>query len=284
MKIKTLEHKNKEYPSLLTEVANKPKHLYYLGSLQPDRYTIAVVGTRKPTAYGKDITYTIARDLAEAGVTIVSGLAYGVDTIAHEAAVDAGKRTIAVLGNGLDRMYPAANRNLAKKILQHNGLIISEYEEGTPPLPQHFPARNRIVAGLSLGVLVTEAAAQSGSLITANFALEQNRAVMATPGAITNTMSAGTNNLLKAGATPVTDAQDVLAAVGLESVTLPKQEATPASPREATILELLEAGIADSETLIEESRLTAAEFNQAITLMEISGKVRNLGAGKWVKK
>lgn len=282
MKINSLTPKNKDYPPLLKEVANPPKKLYVIGQLTNNNPHVAVVGSRKLSPYGKHVTNQLAGELAACGVVIVSGLALGVDTIAHQAAIAAGGRTVAVLANGLDQIYPASNRNLAKKILSTHGAIISEHEAGVPPLKHHFPARNRIITGLSMAVIITEAASHSGALITANFALEENRLVMAVPGNITSATSAGANNLLKAGATPVTEARDVLTALDMEAPELKAKIAKPASQEEAVILDLLAQNITDSEELLIQSGWDAPKFNQVVTLMEISGKIRNLGAGKWI--
>lgn len=245
---------------------------------------IAVVGSRRPTAYGREVTYKLAYDLASAGVTVVSGLAYGLDGVAHQAALDAGGLTIAVLAHGLDKIYPSANRGLGEQILAHGGALISEYPVATPALKQHFVARNRLVSGLSSAVIVTEADASSGTLLTANFALQQNRVVMAVPGNITSPKSAGPNNLLRSGAVPVTSAEDVLAALELESPALAAAPVKADSKEEAQILDLLRSGITTNQALLDHSGLAAAKFAHIISLMEITGKVRNLGAGQWVAR
>ncbi|MBI3983817.1 DNA-protecting protein DprA [Candidatus Microgenomates bacterium] len=272
------------YPKLLREIASPPQTLFYQGRLPEDDICVAIVGTRKPSAYGRAVTERLAYDLAAAGLTIISGLALGVDSLAHRAALEAGGRTIGILGCGLDQIYPATNRQLASRMVKHGGGLLSEYEPGTPPLRHHFPARNRLISGLSLAVVVTEAAAHSGALITANFALEQNRLVMAVPGNITSLTSGGTNNLLKAGAAAVTEASDVLMALDLEVPTLKAKVARPASADEALILGLLAREISDSEDLIAQSGWDVIKFNQVITLMELSGKIRNIGGGRWLSR
>lgn len=244
---------------------------------------VAIVGTRHPSEYGRHITYKLAYELASSGIGIVSGMALGIDAIAHQGALDAGGYTIAVQACGLDSLYPATNRSLGTKILDSGGAILSEYEKGTPPLKQHFVARNRIVSGLSLGCLITEANAVSGSLITANFALDQNRLVMAVPGNITSLSSAGPNNLLRSGAAPVTSASDVLSALDLVNSSS-ELSAVAKSQAEAKILQLLAGGVSSGEELIDQSQLSAGEFAQVISLMEITGKVRNLGAGNWMAR
>jgi DNA processing protein len=280
MQISKLNYKSSLYPKTLFEISHPPKQLFVLGKLSTGP-AVAIVGSRNPTEYGRQTTYDLAYQLAQAGVCIVSGLAYGIDAIAHQAAVDAKAPTIAVLGCGLDRIYPAGHRQLALKILEH-GALVSEHSEGTPALRHHFPARNRIIAGLGQAIIVTEANASSGALITANFALEQNRLVMAVPGNITSPRSAGPNNLIKAGAIPVTDSSDVLAALDLEASSTKPVKAD--SKEEALLLELMHQGAHTSQQLIEQSGLTASQFANIISLMEISGKVRNLGAGQWMSR
>ena len=278
MKIKKLASSDTDFPEQLKTIHSAPKRLFYLGEpllgLSP---AVAIVGSRKPTVYGKEVTKQLAGELARVGVTVISGLALGIDATAHRAALEAGGRTIAVLGNGLDEIYPATHRNLAKDILSNDGTIVSEYDVGTPALPQHFPARNRIVSALSDGVLITEAAVKSGTLITANFALEQGRTVMAVPGNITSPMSEGTNNLIKTGAAPVANAQDVLHALGLEAQTLKKDETAAYSPEEAAIIELLSEGITDNDELLVKSELETGLFNQTMTMLEISGRIKERG-------
>jgi len=282
MKILKITLKNKLYPPLLKEVGSPPKTIYYLGELPQDSPCVAIVGSRKATPYGIEMTKRLAGELASCGITIVSGLALGIDTVAHKAAVEAGGKTIAVLACGLNQIYPASNRNLAKKILATSGGIISEYPEGTEPYKSNFPARNRIITGLSMAVVITEAAAHSGALISANFALEQNRLVMAVPGSALNPTSVGANNLIKAGAMAVTEARDVLTALDMEAPELKAKIAKPASKEEAVILELLAQDISDAEDMLARSGWGTAKFNQVVTLMEISGKIRSLGAGKWI--
>jgi DNA processing protein len=230
------------------------------------------------------VTYRLASELAAAGIGIVSGLALGIDTVAHQAALAAEGYTIAVLGSGIDRVQPTSNRGLAERVCAAGGAVITEQEPGTPGLPQHFPARNRIIAGLSLGVIVTEAAEKSGALITVKFAREQNRAVMAVPGSINSNLSEATNTLLVAGAAPITKTKDVLDFLGLSSTQLPAPPVAPANKEEAVILKLLDARVSSSRELIARSGLSASRFAQVISLMEINGKVKNLGAATWVRR
>lgn len=282
MLIRKINKEANEYPPSLREISSAPKQLYAIGAeITSDRPRIAIVGSRKATAYGRDVTKLLAGELAAAGIVIVSGLALGIDAIAHTAALETGGQTIAVQACGLDRIYPATNRQLGERIIKQNGTIVSEYPIGTPPLVQHFPARNRIIAGLSQGVLVTEAAKESGSLITAAFALEQNREVFAVPGPINGPMSAGTNELIKRGAQVVTSAKDVLDALGIAAESGVK--AKGANEQEELILNLLDQGIQDMEELAIESALSINKLGQTLTMMELSGLIRPLGAGKWAR-
>jgi len=203
---------DKNYPKLLKEIYAPPALLYIRGKFEPnDEFSLGVVGARKLSLYGQQITPLITADLANAGLTIISGLAKGIDALAHQATLEANGRTIAVLGSGLDKtsIYPSTNRLLAEKISQQ-GAVISEFPIGAQPLPQHFPQRNRIISGLSLGVLVIEATEKSGALITARDALEQNRDIFAVPGSILAKNSLGPNNLIKMGAKLVSQADDIL--------------------------------------------------------------------------
>ena len=208
---------DEDYPLLLKEIYDPPVVLYYKGEITPqDQSAIAVVGTRRMTSYGKAVTEQFTKDLVARGLTIVSGLARGVDSEAHWTALRAGGRTIAVLGGGLNKIYPPENRNLAEEIVKGHGALVSEFPPNSLPLPGNFPARNRIISGLSLAVLVTEAAEDSGSLITARLALEQGREVFAVPGPITSSLSKGPIDLIKAGARPVTNADEILEDLGIK--------------------------------------------------------------------
>ncbi len=201
---------DKDYPKLLKEIYDPPIILYYRGEIKKeDQKAIAIVGTRSITDYGKIVTRQFAKDLVLNNLTIISGLARGVDTQAHLAAIESGGRTIAVLGGGLNKIYPHENKGLAERIIKH-GAVISEFLPNDDPKPGNFPARNRIISGLSRAVLVTEAAEKSGSLITAKLALEQGRDVFAIPGPITSELSKGPIDLIRAGAIPVTNTQEIL--------------------------------------------------------------------------
>lgn len=281
MNIQYIDKHSNSYPSLLKQISSPPKGLYALGNI-PDLPMIAVVGTRLPTDYGKMVTYKLAKGLAQAGFCLVSGMALGIDSIVHRAALDAGGYTVAVLGCGVDEIYPRANRQIYQDIISGRGAIVSEYAPKTKPFKSYFPARNRIIAGMSLALIVTEADSKSGSLITANFALQQNKQVMAVPGNINNPKSIGPNNLIKLGANLIGDYSDVLALLDLQ---LPKQQKS--SPKadnkeEASVIELLTSQALSTEQIITQTGIDASKMASVISLMEITGKIRNIGAGVWI--
>lgn len=283
MKVKKLTLTNLDIPEALRNIPNPPQKLYVLGNsdLLSQQHKIAIVGSRKVTAYGRYVTQKFAEELARAGVIIVSGLALGVDAIAHKACLDAGGKTIAVLPSGLDSIYPASHRNLAKSIIEQGGALVSEYNPGTVAFKLNFIERNRLVSGVSDGVLITEAAKKSGTLHTANFALDQGKTVMAVPGPINSITSEGTNNLLKSGAVVVTGTTDVLAELGINTPMLQRQMPLASNESEQKILDLLCEGITDGTELITASGLSASDFNQTLSMLEITGKIRSIGAGHW---
>ncbi len=280
MQISNISHNSKDFPDILRQLAKPPDSLNVLGTL-PNTLMVSIVGTRRCTPYGERVTYQLATELAKAGIVIVSGLAIGIDGIAHRAALDAGGKTVAVLAHGLDRIYPARHRGLAKEILATGGALVSEYDVGTESLPHRFVERNRIIAAISEATIVIESAVEGGSLITAKEAHNIGRRVMAVPGSIHSAYSVGPNNLIRTGsAMAITSASDVITELGFlarEAVPVPAR-----SREEAQILQLLDSGTSTSEDLITQSQLTAAQFANIISLMEITGKVRNLGAGNWV--
>ncbi len=215
LKINPIKIADSEYPALLKEIPNAPKMFYLLGELPPDDLIkIAIVGTRKASSAGRRFAKELAQKLAEYGAVIVSGLAMGIDTAAHEGAILAGGKTIAVLANGLDTIYPAQNENLAKKILDYGGAIISEYPPQTPSFPNQFLERNRIVSGLSIATIVIEAPERSGSLVTARLAAEQGREVFIAPGSIDNPNYRGSHQLIRDGARLVTSIEDIMEDLG----------------------------------------------------------------------
>lgn len=271
--IKTIKSEHKNYPALLSEIYHPPELLYYRGSLEgAEHYILSVVGTRKPSNYGLRITRDLVSAVASRGITIISGLAYGIDAQAHVAALEAGGKTWAVLASGLDSVYPASHRNLAQKILEQGGCLISDYPPGTEPLKQHFPARNRIIAGLSLGTLIAEAPDKSGALITANFALEYNREVLAVPGEVYNPCAVGTNRLIKQGAKVVTEAADILEIFGLtdQSGTRPLKPSRPLTDNENVIVELLRAGPQTVDQIHEKCTLEISALNAALSQLELA--------------
>lgn len=271
-------------PPVLATIPDPPQQLFWAGNGLDrllERPRVAIVGSRKVSAYGREVTGQLARELASQGIVIVSGLALGVDGLAHRGALDADGLTIAVLPCSIDRIYPASNDHLGRQIVAKGGTIVSEYASGTPFMFKYnFVARNRIISGLSDVVLITEAAEDSGSLHTAEFALQQGKEVLVVPGPITSPTSGGTNNLLKVGATPVTDYLDVLRALGIETARkLLKRKAATAAGQ--TVLELVETGIHDGDMLLRQTRLPPAVFNQTLTMLEINGQIRPGGANTW---
>ncbi|HEX8597399.1 MAG TPA: DNA-processing protein DprA [Chloroflexia bacterium] len=270
-----------EYPQRLKDATGMPPVLYVLGEITPqDAWAVGIVGTRRATHYGKEATERIVAGLVEAGVSVASGLARGIDTIAHKAALEAGGRTLAVLGSGLDVIYPPENRNLARQIVDEGlGAIVTEYPLGTQPDAVNFPPRNRIISGLSLGVLVVEAAAKSGALITVEFALEQGRDVFAVPGPMTSRMSEGTNNLIKNGAKCVTCAADILEELDLNMVTehVEAVRALPTDPTERMLLEHLQDDTRHIDELTNLTSLPASTVSAALAMMELKGLVRCIG-------
>lgn len=267
--------------SPLLHIPKPPQTLYIKGTIPTKRAPIvAIVGTRRPSSYGREVTHTLATDLARRGVIIVSGLASGIDAIAHTAALEAGGTTIAVVAQGLHAVYPASNMQLAKRIIKQ-GAIISEYEDGVEARKHHFLARNRIVSGIADAVIVIEAALKSGTASTVGHALEQNREVFAVPGRITSLLSVGPNNLLKQGARPVTNAEDVLNVIAPHLTTGQKQFVFANTPQEAKILTLIQQGVRDGDQLLDRSGLSPSEFSQTLTMMELNGTIRPLGGHQW---
>ncbi len=283
--VNTLTLNDPDYPVMLRDIPSPPKQLNYIGanpSTWLDRPRVAVVGSRKASAYGAHATKRIVSELAGSGVAIISGLAYGIDAIAHQAALDAGGLTSVVLAGGLDSIYPAMNANLANNILKTGGSIMSEYPDGTPSFKQNFIARNRLVSGLSDVLLITEAAVNSGTMHTARFALDQGKTVMAVPGNITSPGSEGCNNLIKSGALPATEAADVFFALNLSPSKSTVRAPFKGTKQEAAILELIIEGINAQEDLAIASNLDSSAFSSSLTMLEISGHIRPAGAGLWI--
>lgn len=277
LNIKALTILDDNYPKLLKEIFSPPVVLYYKGDIDVlSAPEIAVVGSRKITPYGKNATEKIVSGLAQAGYVVVSGMALGIDTFAHETTLQENGKTVAVLGCGLDKPYPATNTNLFKKIIEYGGAVVSEYMPGKPPLRQHFPARNRIISGLSQGILIVEANIRSGALITARDALEQNRDVFAIPGPIFGESSSGTNSLLKMGANLVTSAEDIMDYYG-HTAMQKEIKSKPANEAETIIFGALKSGEKHIDEIIKLSGKESQFINSTLTMMEIKGKVKNLG-------
>lgn len=242
---------------------------------------IGIVGSRKVSPYGRAVTTKLAHELAGKGVVIVSGLALGVDSIAHNSALQAGGITIAVLPCSLNRVYPRSHTQLAHLITQKGGLLVTEYSQAPEPRREYFIARNRIIAALSEGLLITEAAVNSGSLHTARFALELGIPVLAVPGPITSPTSEGTNNLIKAGAIPVTSVEDIFLALKWRDTAARAADIHANTEPERIILELLRSGLSDGHEILSASKLEAPSFNQALTMLELTGRIRPLGNNHW---
>jgi len=274
------------YPRYLREIPAAPPVLYVAGEVQVvDEWAVAVVGTRRLTAYGRQVTRELVAGLARNNVTVVSGLARGIDGIAHKTALEMGGRTIAVLGSGVNCIYPPEHRKLAQQIVtEKRGAIISEYALDTPPDAKNFPPRNRIISGLTLGTIVIEAGERSGALITADFALEQNREVFAVPGNITSRASKGTNRLIQQGAKLVTGVTDVLEELNLTMVPqqVAVQMALPESAEEAALLQHLSPQPTHVDELSRASGLPSAEVSSTLTMMELKGMVQQVGGMRYV--
>jgi DNA processing protein len=282
-----------EYPEGLKTLEDRPFLLYISGRRTPvDDLAVAVVGSRRPTAYGRAAAERLARELAEAGVTVVSGLARGIDGVAHEAVVKKKGRTIGVLGSGLGRFYPPEHRNLAARMAER-GAVLTEFSWGTGPLPGHFPRRNRLIAGMSLGVVVVEADIKSGALITARLAADQGREVFAVPGSIFSPLSRGSHLLLKEGARPVEDAEDVLNALEVFRDLLRRLPAAPPAgaqapspnlaPDEEALLSRISLDPLGVDDLAAGSRLAAGPLAAALLNLELKGLVRSLPGKTYVR-
>ena len=281
--IKSIKIEDKDYPAELKKIKDAPKILYYRGTLPTaDEKYFAIVGTRHCSPYGQQVALKIAGELADAGLIIVSGLAPGIDTFSHRAVVEKRKRTIAVLGTGLDEksIYPQQNLELSRKILEHGGCLISELPEGTPGAVYTFPRRNRIISALSLAVLVIEAKEKSGSLITAGYAIKHNKKLFAIPGSIYSSNSAGPNKLIKNGAKLITSTNDILDELGFKNVEN-KNEIEAETAEEKLVLNALKEESLYVDKIIEKTKLNASAVATTLALMEISGKIRSLGGNKY---
>jgi len=282
--VKIVTWDNDDYPPQLKSIAAPPPLLYVKGAFAPaDQWAIAVVGTRRATAYGREVTRSLVGDLARSGVTIVSGLARGIDAAAHEAALEAGGRTLAVLGHGIDFVYPPEHRRLAEQIIEH-GALVTDYPVGTPPEGGNFPPRNRIISGLALAVLVVEGDVSSGAHITADFAAEQGRDVFAVPGNILQRASRLPNTLIQQGATPVLSAEDILEQLNLTMVAQQAEarEVIPQDATEAKLLGLLSAEPVHIDDIQRTTGLPISQVSSTLALMELKGMVRQVGGMNYV--
>ena len=285
---------SQQYPKVLRTIFDPPLGLYVRGHLQEDGFNIAFVGSRKATPYGKTATNMLVKPLAAKGANIISGLAYGIDAEAHRATLSVHGITTAVLGNGCDEatMYPRAHRELARQIVDNDGAVVSEYPPGTRPLGYFFPQRNRIVAGLSRALIVIEAGEKSGALITARLALDQNREVFALPGPITSEMSQGTNSLLREGASPALNAEQIIETLELFNLfdtkkvqqVLRKNESTniPATDDEK-ILSILSSIPTTIDKIVENSKLPSNVVSSVMTMLEIDGLAKDVGGKNYVR-
>lgn len=269
--------KDEKYPSLLKEITKPPEEIYYRGDVTLlDSPAIAIVGSRKTSSYGSTITKLFTNTLAINGLTIVSGLALGTDALAHKETLAVQGKTIAVLGSGINEIAPKTNLKLAEDIINSGGLVISEFEPDTPPYPGNFPQRNRIIAGLSLGTLVTQAAKRSGALITAYYALEQNREVFTVPGSIFDQNSQGPNQLIKAGAQVVTSPDEILNALEMNhSLNFIKPQAE--SEEEELIMDILKHEPLHIDKIVRLARLDTYKVSSTLSTLELKGVIKDLG-------
>ena len=282
--VRALTHHDDDYPARLREIFDYPPVIYIKGVLSiQDEWCLAVVGTRNATVYGKQVTQEIVEDLARNRITVISGLARGIDTVAHRSALGAGGRTAAVCACGLDSIYPAENTALARSISE-NGVLISEYPLGAKPRPDNFPRRNRIMSGMSLGVLVVEADETSGAVITAHMALEQNREVFAVPGSILSPMSRGTNTLIQEGAKLVRNCTDILEELNLTASVqqLEMKELVPTSATEDQLLKHLSAEPVHIDEVCRSSGLPVATVSSNLAIMELKGLVKQVSVMNYV--
>lgn len=282
--IKILTWQDEDYPSRLKEIDQPPPVMYIRGEYLPDDlFAVAIVGTRRVTSYGRQITEELAGFLASNGITVISGLARGVDAIAHQSALKAGGRTIAILGSGVDKIYPPEHMKLAAQMLER-GAIMSDYAPGTPPDASNFPPRNRIISGLSLAVVVIEAGETSGALITAEFAAEQGREVFAVPGSILAPQSKGANKLIQNGAQPLLNASDLMQALDFTRIGEHKaaRKALPADEIEARLLNVLGAEPLHVDQIRGQADLPIEKVSATLALMELKGMVRQVGGMNYV--
>ncbi len=281
--IKLVRKEDKNFPSSLKKISSPPKTLYFQGKFDPEgKKIIAIVGTRKPSREGEKIAYQLAFELAQRKIIVLSGLAFGIDCIAHQAALEAGGITWAVLASGLDKVYPASHKNLAQKIIEKGGCLISEYPSGAFPQTHYFVLRNRLISALAEGVLVVEAPLKSGALITAHFAFQQKKKLMAVPGSPFSPNSQGTNQLIKEGAILVRNADDVLEELRIKTDTQQKVDLDSLNSKERKIIEVLrEKKELDVDNLCQLTKLNSQELLSELSKLIIEGKVKENNRGRY---
>ncbi len=277
---------NTDFIKVLHNIPQPPKRLWHYGELpasREGRHVVSIIGSRRCTSYGENIAYKVARELALRGVIIVSGMAYGIDAAAHRGCLDAGGTTIAVLGTPINKLYPPSNEQLAHRIVESGGAIISEYPVGTETQRYHFLERNRLVAGLADVILITEASMNSGTLTTANQALDQGKTVFAVPGDLAHPMSAGCNALIsRASAHLFTSTDDIYLALGIHSAMKHNIDTEGLTKDEVSVVRLIKSGVCNGERIMEKLSLSASDFNQIITMLEIKGLVLARGCNEWI--
>jgi len=282
---KVINWESEEYPVRLKEIDSPPPVLYVWGEVSPnDRWAVAIVGTRRMSSYGESVTQELCNALATNGITVVSGLAKGIDGVAHRSALKSGGRTIAILGSGLDQLYPPENRQLAREISQQ-GVVLTDYPLGTKPEARNFPPRNRIISGLALVVVIVEAGEGSGALITAQFAADQGRDVFAVPGNIHNRSSKGTNQLIRDGAIPYLSVEDILEALNFDVIV--QQELfdgfMPEDEIERKVYENLSFEPIHVDSIRAACDLPVSKITASLTMLELKGRVRQVGGMQYVK-
>ncbi len=291
--IKFISKYNKDFPGLLKNIPDPPLGIYVLGELPDDKYNkVGIIGARRCTQYGAGNAYKFGKELAEKGIVIVSGMALGIDAMAHKGAIDAKGKTIAVLGCGVDVIYPPSNKNLRDSIIE-NGCVISEFAPSTTAFPAHFPIRNRIISGLSDAIIVVEAAKRSGTLITVGQALEQGRDVFAIPGNINNPMSQGTNDLIKDCAFPLTEANDVLENLGIcnkyfepakdEIAEKEKKIKELLAPEEKLVYDCISELPITIDEIVLKTNSTIQAIQFGVTMLELKGYIKKLAGQKYIK-
>ena len=281
-KIKQISPLRNAFTSVLSGVYDPPATLNYAGELPDKRpVCVAIVGTRKPSEYGKQVTEMLAYDLAKLGIYVISGLAFGIDTIAHQATMRAGGKTIAILPTGLDRIYPASHTGVAEEIVKSGGALLSEYPANTSAMRHHFLQRNRLISGLADAVVVTEATERSATLSTVNHALEQNKEVFAVPGPINSLLSVGPNQLIRQGAGVVLSAKDIINVIAPELSLDENRSPVAMTTNEAIVLAIMKKGVKDGDEILKRSKLEVNEYLETLTMLEVSGAIRPLGGNFW---